>query len=61
MLYERLYGCDLFEFGCIPHKHVDWLAASPDGISSDGVMVEIKCPYSRIPKGVPSMTYYTQI
>lgn len=61
MIYERLYHRELFEFGCIPHAHVDWLAASPDGISADGIMVEIKCPYSRTPKGVPSLTYYTQI
>lgn len=61
MMYERIHGKQLFEFGCIPHADVDWLAASPDGITEDGVMVEIKCPYSRTPKGVPSMNYYTQI
>lgn len=60
-VYERIYNRKLFEFGCVPHKKVDWLAASPDGISEDGIMVEIKCPYSRTPKGVPSLTYYTQI
>ena len=61
MAYERYYQTRLYEFGCIPHPRVDWLAASPDGITEDGVMVEIKCPYSRTPKGIPSLTYYTQI
>lgn len=60
-MYEVLYNTTLHEFGCIPHLTVDWLAASPDGISEEGVMVEIKCPYSRKPIGVPSLTYYTQI
>jgi hypothetical protein len=57
-VYERLYGVSLHEFGCVPHKNISWLAASPDGISSEAIMVEIKCPYSRTPKGVPSLTYY---
>ena len=27
------------------------LGASPDGITKDGIMIEIKCPYSRKPNG----------
>ena len=61
MIYERWNQTKLYEFGCIPHSSVDWLAASPDGITEDGIMVEIKCPYSRKPKGIPSVNYYTQI
>ena len=60
-MYETVYETKLHEFGCIPHQNVSWLAASPDGISEEGIMVEIKCPYSRKPIGVPSLTYYTQI
>lgn len=60
-VYESIHHCRLQEFGCVPHKNISWLAASPDGITETGVMVEIKCPYSRSPMGVPSLTYYTQI
>lgn len=47
----RLY-CDrnnvtLHEFGLLPHHSIDCFAASPDGITSNGIMLEIKCPFSR--------------
>lgn len=35
------------EFGLIPHDTMKHYGASPDGISDLGIMVEIKCPYSR--------------
>jgi len=35
------------DFGLITHSKLKWLAASPDGITDDGVMLEIKCPLSR--------------
>lgn len=35
------------DFGLITHNKLKWLAASPDGITDDGVMLEIKCPLSR--------------
>jgi putative phage-type endonuclease len=35
------------DFGLITHPKLPWLAASPDGITDDGVMLEIKCPLSR--------------
>ena len=47
-LYEHLYNTKVSEFGCIPHKTISFLAASPDGInackSSEryGRMLEIK-------------------
>ena len=54
-LYEpvatRFYSinkkCNVNEFGLITHPKLPWLAASPDGITDDGVMLEIKCPLSR--------------
>jgi putative phage-type endonuclease len=46
------------EFGLIPHPTLSCFGASPDGINELGVMIEIKCPYSReiIPGYIPS--YY---
>lgn len=39
--------CNINDFGLITHDKLKWLAASPDGITDDGVMLEIKCPLSR--------------
>jgi len=46
-LYEKLYQVEVIEFGCIPHPKYSFLGASPDGITKDGTMLEIKVPYSR--------------
>lgn len=51
----------LFEFGLISHKSIPWLAASPDSITENGVMVEIKCPFRRKISGIPCLTYYQQV
>lgn len=63
MIYKRKRGCDVHEYGLIPHPTISYIGASPDGISSDGVMLEIKSPYSRNIRrgtGVPE-GYYLQI
>ena len=59
--YEHLTNCSIYEFGCLPHKSVAFLGASPDGISEDGIMLEIKCPFSRPIHGVPPIYYWYQI
>lgn len=46
-LYMQLKDVEVHEFGLISHDDYEWLAASPDGITDDGVMLEIKCPKSR--------------
>lgn len=60
-LYCQLYNTIVHEFGLIAHSRLRWLAASPDGITPDGVMLEIKCPKSRkiIENEVP-IGYWTQ-
>lgn len=58
MIYEHIYNTKVTEFGCIMHKDIPFLGASPDGISSIftmdnkfnkrlGRMLEIKCPLRR--------------
>jgi hypothetical protein len=51
MLYETLFKTRVREFGLIPHPVHKFLAASPDGIVSQGeeigTMVEIKSPVTR--------------
>lgn len=52
----------IHEFGLIDNNNIENFAASPDGISELGIMIEIKCPYSRkIKKNVIPEKYYYQI
>lgn len=46
-IYDLRYSVKIYEFGLIPHLTIPILGASPDGITEDGIMVEIKCPYTR--------------
>ena len=49
------------EFGLIRHSEIPYIGASPDGISSNGIMLEIKCPYKRKIDGKILEQYYYQI
>jgi putative phage-type endonuclease len=60
-IYEKRNQTDVIEFGCIRHPVHHFLGASPDGITRDGVMVEIKCPSSRVIDGVIPDGYYCQV
>ena len=61
-LYSRIKGVTVHEFGLIPHPKISFLGASPDGITPDGVMLEIKCPKSRkINPLFPPLYYYHQM
>ena len=53
-------GVQVHEFGLLRHPTLDFVGASPDGITETGVMVEIKCPYRRkiVPGQVPTQYYY---
>jgi YqaJ-like viral recombinase domain len=37
----------VLEFGLLQHPVYHWLGGSPDGITTNGKVVEIKCPISR--------------
>ena len=61
-LYKKLKKTDVYDFGLLKHPYLKWLGASPDGITPDGVMLEIKCPYSRKIKNTqPPFHYYCQV
>lgn len=68
-IYERRNKVKVLEFGCLPHKYIPHLAASPDGIcnysphnpSYTGRMLEIKCPYSRQITGIIPEVYSYQM
>ena len=63
--YEYYNDVVVEEFGCIPHKTIPFLAASPDGIvtskKNNGRMVEIKNVVSRVITKIPKMEYYIQM
>lgn len=60
-IYEHKKKVSVEEFGLVQHQHISWLGASPDGITKDGVMLEIKCPPSRKITGVVPPHYWIQM
>lgn len=61
MFYQFKMGVDIHEFGLIPHPDIDFVGASPDGISNMGIMLEIKCPWKRKKTDTIPEQYYYQI
>ena len=54
-LYEKTCDKKVHEFGLLVHPEHKWLGGSPDGITEDGILIEIKCP-KKISSKVPE--YY---
>jgi hypothetical protein len=60
-VYSQINQIDVHEFGLLKHPIHSFLGASPDGITSEGRMIEIKCPPSRKVKPYPSLPYFHQM
>jgi hypothetical protein len=60
-IYSQRNNVKVHEFGIIKHPKVDFFGASPDGITENGVMLEIKCPFKRKINGEIPLQYYYQI
>lgn len=60
-IYSINNNSSVLEFGLIAHNSIDFLAASPDGITPDGIMLEIKCPFRRKITGIPPFYYWIQV
>ena len=45
--FDQEYGVKSYDCGLLPHPEHPWLGASPDGLVSDGSLIEIKCPMTR--------------
>jgi putative phage-type endonuclease len=43
--FETEYNMKVEHAPLVVHPRFDWLAASPDGYTSDGNIIEIKCPH----------------
>jgi putative phage-type endonuclease len=54
-MYDAQTGSKSHEIGLLVHPVHKWLGGSPDGVTEDGVLIEIKCP-KKISKKVPD--YY---
>jgi len=53
--YSQLRNKKVLSFGLLIHPDYPWLGGSPDGITTDGILLEVKCPLKRkiIPGEVP--------
>jgi putative phage-type endonuclease len=53
--YSQIKNKEVLSFGLIIHPEYNWLGGSPDGITTDGILLEVKCPLRRkiIPGEVP--------
>lgn len=67
MWYEYIYETIVSDFGCIPHRNIEYIAASPDGINTSnksdcyGRMLEVKNIVNRDITGIPKMEYWIQM
>lgn len=61
MIYQRRFNVVVHEFGLLKHPYRQYFGASPDGITDNGIMVEIKCPFKRKITGEIPLQYYYQI
>ena len=71
-IYELRTKTHINDFGLLPHystfqpqddfaQPITFIGASPDGISDEGIMLEIKCPTSREITGIPPRNYWVQM
>ena len=60
-IYSQMRNEDVLEYGLLFHPTVPFLMASPDGITTSGTMLEIKCPTKRPVGPVPPLHYFHQM
>lgn len=59
--YTKRTHKKVYEFNLVVHATVKFLGCSPDGITADGRMVEIKCPMRRKITGAVPPQYWCQV
>lgn len=59
-IYAVNNNTTVLEFGLLQHNTINFIACSPDGITPEGIMLEIKCPFRRQIDGIPPFYYYIQ-
>ena len=61
IIYEKRNNKKIIEFVLIQHPKHSVIGASPDGITTDNIMIEIKCPSTRTINGIVPDNYGIQI
>jgi hypothetical protein len=62
MIYAANHNVKIHEFGLIKHKQFpNLIGASPDGVTSNGRLIEIKVPYSRVIDESIPLGYWLQM
>jgi len=61
LLFSKLYNLETWDVGLFRHDTIRWLGGSPDGVASDGSLLEIKCPIKREIKHEIPIYYYPQV
>ena len=61
IIYQYRNNYNIIEFGLLIHPLYSFVGASPDGITHNGRMLEIKCPYSRVINGIVPDNYEVQM
>lgn len=60
-LYDQRTGRRSHEIGLVQHRTYPWLGASPDGVTEDGLLIEIKCPLTRKIEAKVPKHYFPQV
>jgi hypothetical protein len=58
-MYDARTHSKTHEIGLLVHPEHGWLGGSPDGVTEDGILVEIKCPKKLVAR-IPQY-YYPQV
>lgn len=58
--YSQSTGITIFERGFVQSEKYEWLGCSPDGLTEDGLLIEIKCPRENKGNLVPPPYHYIQ-
>lgn len=59
-IYAINNNTSVMEFGLLQHDRIPFISCSPDGITPQGIMIEIKCPFRRQITGIPPFYYFIQ-
>jgi putative phage-type endonuclease len=60
-LYDARTGRKSHEIGLVQHRQYPWLGASPDGVTEDGLLIEIKCHLTRKIESKVPKHYWPQV
>lgn len=60
-VYEKRFDKKVLRFGLFVSEEHSWLGGSPDGVTTDGILLEAKCPLSRAIKDEVPSFYLPQV